>query len=69
MIKRKKSDLLVKAKYINILTIILRVKDFAGSCDCIKDLNDSQLIKKTQIVSMSTLTLLSLVNTLLSSKF
>ena len=46
-----------------------RVKDFTDPCDCIKDSDDSQSVKKTQIVSMSTLTFLSLINTLLSLKF
>ncbi len=50
-------------------SIKIWVKDSADPCDCIKDLNDSQPIKKTQIVSMSMLTLLSLVNTSLSLKF
>jgi hypothetical protein len=55
--------------YRSSKSILSRVKDSAGPCDCIKDLNDSQSVKKTQIVSMLMLTLLSLVNMLLSSKF
>ncbi len=46
-----------------------RVKDSTGPCDCIKDSDGSRPVKKTRIVSMPTLTLLSLVNTSLSSKF
>ncbi len=33
------------------LSFHLRVKDSAGPCDCIKDLDGSQPIKKTQIDS------------------
>ncbi len=54
---------------MNVGCFTIRVKDSAGPCDCIKDSDDNWPIKKTQIISISTLTLLSLVNTLLSSKF
>jgi len=43
--------------YVHNITVIigmlfsLRVKDFADPCDCIKDSDDSQFIKKTQIDS------------------
>jgi len=40
--------------------ILLWVKDFADPCNCIKDSDDSQLIKKTQIDSMLSANLNSL---------
>ncbi len=43
------AELQITANSINLkmLTINYRVKYFAGSCDCIKDSDSSQLIKKT----------------------
>ncbi len=33
--------IIIKSRYIDFDIINLWVKDFADSCDCIKDLNDS----------------------------
>jgi len=49
------AELQITANSINLkmLTINYRVKYFAGSCDCIKDSDGSQLIKKTWINNLS----------------